>query len=81
MLTRLTPPEIDAIAHMWSVIALASDVAPLIGAEIAEAVRVIWSSPPNIQMLLITPEGWSAMAAYVAEICGRPSPDFTPTVH
>jgi hypothetical protein len=37
--------------------------------------------PENMLCLLGTPEGWSALAAYIADECGRPACFYQPTRH
>ena len=60
---------------------LADEVAGLIGVAPGDAYDALRAIPDNMLSLLDCPEGWSAIAGFVAADLGAPDPDYLPTVH
>ena len=60
---------------------LSRQIAPLLGVSEYEAVRYIDVVPENMLNLLESPEGWIALASYVATQTGTTLPDYSPTLH
>ena len=69
------------VARFVSADALARDVAGMLGLDFCD----IWGSviriPDNVLTLLDSPQGWTALGAFVAEDFGCELPGYAPTVH
>ena len=69
------------LARFVSAQVLAADIA----GELGEDQATVWNSltliPDNMLSLLDHPQGWSAMAAYLADELRRAPTGYSPTVH
>lgn len=68
-------------ARFHSAQVLAADVAGELGVEVAEVWDRLTCVPDNMLSLLENPQGWSALATYLAEDFGRVLDGYAPTVH
>lgn len=73
--------ERNAQAMVASGRALARSLAPILDASPDEVFNVLGHVPDNMLELLKSPQGWTALAGYVATDMGRPLPNFKPTVN
>ena len=80
---RLPAADPERLGHIDLACAseLARQLAPLLTTSEVEVLDVLCSVPDNMLSLLDTPEGWSALAGYVAGRLSMPSPGYTPTHH
>lgn len=60
---------------------LADDLAGLIGVTPVDAYEALRAVPDNMLSLLECPQGWTAIAGFVAADLGAPAPHYMPTVH
>lgn len=60
---------------------LADDLAGVIGVPQSDTYAALRLIPDNMLTLLDCPEGWTAIAGYVAADLGAVVPDYLPTVH
>lgn len=68
-------------ARYLSAQCLAADVSGEIGEDLERVWDSLTSVPDNMLSLLENPQGWSALAAYLAEDMGRVLHSYAPTVH
>jgi hypothetical protein len=75
----------EAHLELWvrsvSAMALADEVGPMIGRLADDAYHSLLKIPDNLLPMLDSPQGWSALAAYVAGDLGVPHVDYFPTIH
>lgn len=72
---------IETQAMVGSAWALAGQLAPVVNATAEEIYGVLGTIPDNMLELLKSPQGWTALAGYVAGDLGRRMPDYRPTLH
>lgn len=81
VLGHTVAPAPTDIGSTASAVALAAELADLLG----EPLNMTWWSlcnvPVNMTHLLDSPQGWSALAGYVACDLGAPDPEYRPRVH
>lgn len=70
-----------ARAQLASARELSRQYAPLLGVSPAEVFDELTQVPDNMLALLNSPEGWAALASYIAIDLGDSQPFFAPTVH
>lgn len=61
--------------------ALSDALAPILRLTSAEVFDALTYVPDNMLPLLCSPEGWSALAQFVAADLGSPCLNYRPTVH
>ena len=75
------PCGVEYWARQVSAFALIDDLAAALGMPS----KLVWQSlstlPDNMLSLLDSPEGWTALAAFVACDLGVSAPDYLPAVH
>jgi hypothetical protein len=64
-----------------SAMRLVGDIAGLLDADASEVFGSLCDVPDNMLVLLSSPQGWTALAGFLAMELGAPVPDYRPTVH
>jgi len=78
------PPQVvdyDLWAQSVAAQTLADTVAPMLGCLADDAFYSLLKIPNNLLPMLHSPEGWSALAAYIAGDQGLPPLNYFPAVH
>lgn len=73
--------DIEDEAQRRAAFELVRKTAPLMGVSEIEAFDALTYVPDNLLPLLQSPQGWSALSAFVASDLGVVAPAFKPTVH
>lgn len=75
----------EAYLELWgravSATALADEVGPRLGKLADDAWYSLLKIPDNLLSMLDSPQGWSALAGFVAADLGAMHVDYFPTVH
>ena len=79
--TTVALDRLGSIALRISAAELARQLAPLLMLGEIEVFDCLCTVSDNMLSLLDTPEGWSALAGYVAAQLGMCSPHYCPTMH
>ncbi|WP_324741607.1 hypothetical protein U8326_00075 [Tsuneonella sp. CC-YZS046] len=76
------PPEDFALWANWHCAReLAHCVGPLMGLGEADVFDILTRIPDNMLSLLDSPQGWTALAEYIAQYLRLPGPLFMPVIH
>ena len=73
--------ELDERARYCAGFMLTRQIAPLIGATETEVWQALCTVPEPMLDFLQTPEGWSALARYIAADFDGPALNYMPTRH
>lgn len=60
---------------------LASQIAPLLAVTQSQVFDALCTVPDNMLSLLETPEGWAALASYIAADFDAEAPRYAPSIH
>lgn len=77
---QLRPQPVD-LGETASAVMLAQELADALGASVNETWHSLCSVHDNMLGLLQSPEGWSALAGYIACDLGLDAADYRPKVH
>ena len=73
--------RLAARAQFLSACQLSRELAPVLRLDDGRVFDVLTYVPDNMLSLLHSPEGWAALAEFVAAELGAPSPSYLPTRH
>jgi hypothetical protein len=77
----LSEQELAERARYHAALELADQIAPLLAVTQAEVFDALCSIPDNMLSLLETPEGWAALAGYIAADFHMPLISYQPTIN
>ena len=77
----LRPSVSDQDSRYLAAVELARQAAPVIGASEADVFDALTYVPDNMLDLLRSPEGWTALASFIAVDFGCAMNAYAPTVH
>lgn len=75
------PCEAMDIGHTAAAVTLAQEVADLMGTTLDLTWWSLCNVPADMLAMLDSPQGWSALAGYIACDLGEPTLDYCPRVH
>lgn len=78
---RVTSCAMDLWGQRESAKRLAREVATASGQDATSILDRLYYVPDNLLALLHSPQGWTALCAYVAADLGFAEPDYRPTIH